>query len=676
MNSFLKRLLLKYKKPAMAVALAGLLFLTYSNSLHSGFMIDDHHVLLMSGRNHNIQNILNFFSDPASSHYFHYRPLTAVVRFFLYQSFRENPIYYHMFNLCLFYSYAMLMFFFWKKLVRNETAVFLATALFCVHPINSMVVNYMTAHEVALYGIFMMLSVICFLFYVEKKYTTANYAASLICFVLALLFQEITATLPLFLVALIYFKEKYSLRKSIVCCLPWIMIAVFYSLGRSNIYVDLTNGHIIPANLTLLSYIAGLVKLISQYLQNLVFPQNVIFIWNTQPIEGFVMYRNAVIFLTAIAICTVGFFVWRKNDKFFALTWGLIGFIPVCAATLVMPALGMIIEPHWFFFSSTGFFILAGMGSVYLKQHLRLGIWIAFMCVVIAALSVQTRGYNVLWGNEKEYCQHWLKKSAGNPVPMMILGRICISEKNYDLAIGYFEQLLKVKNYDRSKVYYNLGIVYLELDDLLKSEENIRQAIALNPHYALGYHALGTVFVKRKEYLPAERFFKEALRIEPYSMITLLNLGDLYLMQNKTQDALKQYEKVIKIDPYHPEYRETLAKLAVLYFQNRQLDQSYEIIEHSLKRDSGPENYMIFALAFSRMGAGDVALDLLNVALKQHPENIGFYRLCGEILFEGGQFEKAREYVARGLAVDSRDEGLLRLKEQVLQVFSTERSGM
>ena len=49
----------------------------------------------------------------------------------------------------------------------------------------------------------------------------------------------------------------------------------------------------------------------------------------------------------------------RKNNANLPLVWILIGFVPVYLAAFRVPDVGALIEPHWFIFSSIGFFILA-----------------------------------------------------------------------------------------------------------------------------------------------------------------------------------------------------------------------------------------------------------------------------------------------------------------------------
>lgn len=80
-------------------------------------------------------------------------------------------------------------------------------------------------------------------------------------------------------------------------------------------------------------------------------------------------------------------------------------------------------------------------------------------------------------------------------------------EKNYDEAILYFKSALNagLNNY---LIYYNLGVLYLEKEDFLKSEINLKRSIDLNKKFDKSYINLAYSYYKTGDIKRAYRTIK------------------------------------------------------------------------------------------------------------------------------------------------------------------------
>ncbi len=82
--------------------------MTYSNSLHNDFLMDDYPMLIKNQQ----------IGDPsflqlnigAHQHQKYFRPVSHILNLITYSFFGENPVGYHVFNLSLFYLACLLLF--------------------------------------------------------------------------------------------------------------------------------------------------------------------------------------------------------------------------------------------------------------------------------------------------------------------------------------------------------------------------------------------------------------------------------------------------------------------------------------------------------------------------------------------------------------------------------------
>ena len=97
-----------------------------------------------------------------------------------------------------------------------------------------------------------------------------------------------------------------------------------------------------------------------------------------------------------------------------------------------------------------------------------------------------------------------------------------------------------------------------------KREEAIteyKQAVRLNPKYAIAYLSLGGIYYNQGEYDKAIAAHKTAINLNENLAAAYLSLGLAYHRQHQLDEAIVQYNKAISINPiYAPAYH---------YFKNQ-----------------------------------------------------------------------------------------------------------
>jgi len=634
----------------------------YGARLHGNFIVDDH-TLVEETRLHNLKYIPTFFEKPIFGHY-RYRPLGQAVRTVLYYFFHDSMHLHRIYNLFLFALYCLVMFVFLKKLFKDDFLAGMASLLFCIHPMNTFFIYYYTSSDVVFSGLCVLISSICFLsFYDHKEYLL--YVLSLVLYLGAVLSYELNLIFPAYLFLIILFKSKGAtdFKRRIVWILPFFFMSMLYILFRiysktlsSEFVRDLSGSGII-------GYIAALFRLIAWYLSKLIYPSNIIVLWNIPAIRGNIIL-DSILFL--ILLVSAGYLIavnWKKNLSSFALAWLFLGFVPLTVTTFCIPDLGTVIQTQWFLFSSLGFFVLLTMGLYKLKLLIRRPLWILLICLLVVFMSKKTNEQIKIWKSEKTLCEYWLKVRPGNPIPTMRLAVKYLQDKDIVMAKRYFYKMLDTSDYERHKVYNNLGLICLMEKSHDRAKDYFEESVALRPDYAIAHNNLGTVFVQMKRMPEAIKACTTALEYNSFLLEPRLNLGKIYKDQKDPKQAILWLEENLKIDPFD---KQTLQLLVDVYLECNQNDKALVAGKSILKKVADDSVLTSVASSFAQKGYNQMAVTLLTKAIRNNPRYQNAYLELGKIYGNLNKFDEAIEIWRAGQSVDPGDK---RFKEMILQAM-------
>jgi type IV pilus assembly protein PilF len=139
-----------------------------------------------------------------------------------------------------------------------------------------------------------------------------------------------------------------------------------------------------------------------------------------------------------------------------------------------------------------------------------------------------------LLGNHEKALAHFEKALALKPdysEVMNNMARVYISQGRYRLAVPLLRKALEdVFLKERYLAESNLGWALFHTGDEDEGFKCVRNALALNERYCVGYEYLGLMHQARKQYQEAVREFGELTKLCPRYITGWLNLGKVHLM--------------------------------------------------------------------------------------------------------------------------------------------------
>lgn len=132
-----------------------------------------------------------------------------------------------------------------------------------------------------------------------------------------------------------------------------------------------------------------------------------------------------------------------------------------------------------------------------------------------------------------------IPQNERNAADYFLIGNTLEDKK---LAIQAYEKAIGL---DKTfyQAYYNLGQIYLGVDNYEKAIEYFKSSVKYNKDFAYGYYNLGCTYLKTEQYSKAKNAFENAIRLNPKEPDFYYNLAYAY----KKTENLKRADKAINL---------------------------------------------------------------------------------------------------------------------------------
>lgn len=500
----------------LCIGVIALIILTaYAPALHGQFLWDDP---LLIRDNPLLRNVRGLWAIWFTTKPVDYFPLTYSCLWLQWHLWGDSTIEYHLVNLLLHFASCLLL---WGILIRLKLpriAVFLATLLFAIHPVNAMSVAWMSELKNTLSLPLYLLA--CWFWianFVEpdpnlsRQKTGWFYFLSLCFFIFALLAKSSLVLLPVVFLILIWWRRGRITMRDVLRTIPFFLLAI----GAGVITLSFQNhGSLIESRLAPVSWsfrIARAAWAFWFYIFKAIWPAHLTVIYPSwQP-------RNILLeYFPAIALIALAIALWLLRNFLGRGPLAAMAYILAC----LLPVLGLIdtaflwyspVSDHLQYAAIIGVIVLVAWGLAWIIQRNRPA-GIILVSAIVLLFWFQTRSRAAVYQTEQGF---WQSAVAGNP--------------------------------ESAQAHYNLGTVFQRKGELPAAMASYRRAIDLQPRFADAHNNLGLLLMKQRNYDDAVMELELARTYRP-DAISYRNLGLALLADKRRDDGINALYASVHLD--------------------------------------------------------------------------------------------------------------------------------
>lgn len=192
------------------------------------------------------------------------------------------------------------------------------------------------------------------------------------------------------------------------------------------------------------------------------------------------------------------------------------------------------------------------------------------------------------------------------------------------------------------KYQYNLGLFYLNNNDVDRAISHLNRAISLEPRHYLAYNALGLALAMKGELQEALKAYTRCLEINPAFSEARNNLGSLYQELGYLDKAEEEFKKALA-DPSYQAKELPAYNLARLYFLKEQYEEAAALVNNALHFNSRlAMAHNLKGLILQKLNRLSEAIECFNQAIKLVPDDITFNFNLAVAYFNDNQLAKAK----------------------------------
>jgi tetratricopeptide (TPR) repeat protein len=221
-------------------------------------------------------------------------------------------------------------------------------------------------------------------------------------------------------------------------------------------------------------------------------------------------------------------------------------FVALSIESSIIPIRDVINEQRTYL-PSIGFLIaaLAIVERIATRETLRL----LLVVTVVLLFSGGAYARNRVWTSSENLWTDVVAKAPYNARAYNNLGTVYKERKEYDRAIKYFEDALRLER-DFAASYYNLGDIEYQRGNYERAIEYLNKALIAGRKDKLVtldvLNKLGRTYGAIGQPDKAIEYIQQALSIYPDSFVLINNLGVQYIKSNKPEQAIALYEQALR----------------------------------------------------------------------------------------------------------------------------------
>ena len=128
------------------------------------------------------------------------------------------------------------------------------------------------------------------------------------------------------------------------------------------------------------------------------------------------------------------------------------------------------------------------------------------------------------------------------------------------LLIYRFENVLSIEP-QNARAASNIALIYLDLQNMKKSEEMFLKTLQIDPTYRSTLYNLGVLYNRQRRYTEAVELLGKLASLYPDHLNGVQLLGDCYLRLQQQKKAEEMYRLVLRQNPNHTTALHNLGQL-------------------------------------------------------------------------------------------------------------------
>lgn len=500
-----------------------------------------------------------------------YYPMVHTAWWVQWRLFGAHPAGYHVVNVLLHACCAVLL---WHVFVElGIVGAWLCALIWAVHPVNVETVTWISELKNILPMLFSLLSLLAWLRF-EARSASRHYWAALGLFLLALLAKPATATFPLVLLGLSWWRQARLARSEASGGLARSPERGGQSPSRGRFWAYRGDGvsktSLYPGEMRTLP---GLLTRVCRLLPFLVLAASLslvtIHFQKTHAVGSDIVHGNF-----AVRLAGAGYAIWFYLYKllvprglcFIYPRWeivstSVISYLPL---TLFVAALAVC----WRFRAGWGRPFLAGLGLFVLNLLPVLGFFdiyfLRFSLVAdhwqyVAMVSVIPL---VIWLADRTRARLRVRREVSMTVGLALAGLLAVMTWQRQAIYRSEETLWRETvrtNPSAWLAQYNLGNIVARRGQLDEAIGHYIEAIRFKADYADAHNNLGNALGAKGRPEEALTHWRSALRYDPRLDAAHFNIGATLLAQHRPAEAIEHFESALKINPDNADARRGLA---------------------------------------------------------------------------------------------------------------------
>ena len=515
----------------------------YSNSFNVPFILDDESSIIS---NEIIHNLNNFFTNRSGYDFLPNRVIGYMTFALNYQIGKLNVVGYHVVNLSIHITNALLIYALIKLTLRtsffanfnspdshtndnshnfasqNRNVIPLFTALlFACHPVQTQAVTYIVQRLTSLATLFYLATIVLYICWRTARANGAHFFSlqvfpaflcSLLTAILAMKTKEIAFTLPfiVLLYEVMFFghprlQQLAEIAPLIltVLIIPLTMITLNKPVG--NILSDVSKVTVEGTSFSRWEYLCTQFSVIVTYIRLLILPINQNLDYDYPLSDSLLNLRTFMSLSLLLAVFALAVWFWRcssQKQEHVGKTFGLIPTTP--CPELRLAAFGI----FWFFVTISVESSIIPIADLIFEHRMYLPS-VGFIIAMVTIAAVFARR---------------LKESFP------------AAEKLLISSLMMATCVLTITTYMRNNVWQSWETMW----------QDVKVKSPMKPR---AYNNLGTYHSRQKKLDEAIKEFEMAVKLEPSYVDALCNLGMLYILTGRDNDAKQIYTTLLKLDP-------------------------------------------------------------------------------------------------------------------------------